>query len=75
MPNLKDRNNLLGVVDFVNDPVIAEANAPALAVLNFLQPAGRGFSCNPLILSSATASCCDGKSASSLLARGKMRRL
>jgi hypothetical protein len=35
MPNLKDRNNLLGVVDLVNDPVIAEANAPALAVPQF----------------------------------------
>jgi hypothetical protein len=36
MPDLNDRNNLLGVIDFVNDAVIAEPNAPALAVPQFL---------------------------------------
>jgi hypothetical protein len=74
MANADDSKDFLRVVDFVDHAVIAETDAPAFTLGQFFAPAGREFSCNARILSSATASCWAGKSASSLLARGKMRR-
>jgi hypothetical protein len=36
--NANDSNDLLGVVDFVNDAVIAEANTPTFSVGQFIAP-------------------------------------
>jgi hypothetical protein len=75
MANANDSNDFLRVVDLVDDAVVAETNAPAFTLGQFFVTGRSGVFLQCPNLEFSDASCWAGKSASSLLARGKMRRL